>query len=73
MPANKAPRKKKPTRVRRNPSGILNRLTVPDDRIHRLKKRADAELMRLYMRGRLFGHRVPEHHAGTRPGHAQVR
>lgn len=51
MPANKAPRKKKkPTRVRRNPSGILNRLTVPDDRIHRLKKRADAELMRLYMR-----------------------
>ena len=50
MPANKAPRKKKPTRVRRNPSGILNRLTMPDDRIHRLKKRADAELMRLYMR-----------------------
>lgn len=36
--------------AQRNPSGILNRLTVPDDRIHRLKKRADAELMRLYMR-----------------------
>ena len=51
MPKNKAPRKsKKPSQVRKNPSGILNRLTVPEERIQNLKRRAETELLRLYMR-----------------------
>lgn len=51
MAGNKPPHKKKePTRVKKNPANILNRLTVPDDRIARLKRRADQELLRLYMR-----------------------
>ena len=51
MSKNKAPRKKKkPSRVHKNPIGFLNHLSVPEERINNLKKRADTELLRLYMR-----------------------
>lgn len=51
MAGNKPPRKKKkPSQVKKNPANILNRLSVPEDRIASLKHRADQELLRLYMR-----------------------
>lgn len=51
MPKNKTPRKsKKPSKVLKNPGKILNRLTVPQERLNNLKRRAETELLRLYMR-----------------------
>ena len=50
MAGNKKPCKRKTVKgIAQNPCGILNRLTVPQDRLQVLKAACDAELLRLYM------------------------
>ena len=50
MAGNKKPRKRRTLKgVTQNQRGILNRLTVPQERLKVLKAACDAELLRLYM------------------------
>ena len=50
MASNKKPRKRRTLKgIAQNPRGILNRLTVPQERLQVLKVACDAELLRLYM------------------------
>lgn len=50
MAGNKKPRKKRTAKsIAQNPRGILNRLSVPQERLQTLKSACDAELLRLYM------------------------
>ncbi len=50
MAGNKKPRKRRTVKgIAQNPRGILNRLTVPQERLQVLKAACDAELLRLYM------------------------
>ena len=49
MLVNKNRQKRKVKEIARNPRGILNRLTVPKERLQVLKSACDVELLRLYM------------------------
>ena len=50
MAGNKKPRKKRTAKsIAQNPGGIMNRLSVPQERLKVLKSACDAELLRLYM------------------------
>lgn len=48
MAGAKRPRKKKkPSRVKKDPINLLNKLSVPEDKIIQLKRRSEQELLRL--------------------------